>query len=510
MFYRLRTPDFLHEMFWIKNVNPEQVRRFAELAGGAYLLDAYSRVEGEVVGFGFTCPPMGWNWAPFLAQKTLEHIVEQVASLSPGGRLLHATPPPDISPAKVPHWAYIDDYGGINVGPDCREKSEKLSADVRTALRAAGLDAHKEQIGLFIEVLGGELDLGKRAIYPKATSLREVILATRYVVKCGRASPFQVEVLLGKWQWFFLLRRPFFSVFQNVYSFVADYRLYGSSDRVITLPCKVRSELALVLDLLPFLRADLDWPWHAEVAMVDSGPEGFGMVVARPPCSEVQVEGRLGVCGFQNAVAPLGDYVLQWDWQLAMRGCWSVTEHNNVGEARVGTYVASRAARCRSVRKRKVLRFSDSQVSIGVFSKGRSSKGTLLHLARRDASWCLFAQIRVSNRWVPTFYNLADGPSRGATRPSVGWDSARKAIAAGLPGVWQLRGNAAVQRFTSIFNRGAEYEPDPATANFNDFDRGPFKVIKRRRKAKRPQRNSRNPVFMAHTPPCVMLRSTRW
>ena len=221
----------------------------------------------------------------------------------------------------------------------------------------------------------------------------------------------------------------------------------------------------------------------------------------------------MGVCGFQNAVAPLGDCVLQWDWQLAMRGCWSVTEHNNVGEARVGTYVASRAARCRSVRKRKILRFSDSQVSIGVFSKGRSSKGDLLHLARRDASWCLFAQIRVANRWVPTFYNLADGPSRGATRPSVGWDSARKAIAAGLPGVWQLRGNAAVQKlvkFTSIFNRGADFEPDPATANFTDFDRGHFKVIKRRRKAKRLPRNNRNPVAMAHTPPCVLLRSKRW
>ncbi len=515
MFYRLRTPEFLHEVFWIKNVNPEQVCRFARLAGSANLLAAYNKVEGEVVGFGFTCPPMGWNWAPFLAQKTLEHVVEQVAHLGPEGRFLHATPPPVLSPAQVPHWAYIDDYGGINVGPGCRENSEKLSAEVRTALRAAGLDAHKEQIGTFIEVLGGELDLAKRAIFPKAASLREVILATRYIVKRGRASPFQIEVLLGKWQWFFLLRRPFFSVFQNVYSFVADHRRYGHSDRTVELPGTVRGELALVLDLLPFLRADLDWPWHTEVAMVDSGPEGFGLVVARPPLAEVEAEGRSGVCGFQNAVAPLGECVLLWDWKLAMRGRWSVTEHNNVGEARVGTYVASRAARCRSVRKRRVLRFSDSQVSIGLFCKGRSSKGDLLHVSRRDAAWSLFSEIRVANRWVPTYYNLADGPSRGSSRPCVGWDSARKAIAAGLPGIWQIRGMAAVQKVSSGFRTEAEQAPVPATASFLDFAHGhfflAFKAFKRRkrRKAKALFRGSVNPVVMAHTPSCVVLRPTR-
>ena len=39
------------------------------------------------------------------------------------------------------------------------------------ALRAVGGDAHKEKVGTILEVLGGELNLEQKAIFPKAASL---------------------------------------------------------------------------------------------------------------------------------------------------------------------------------------------------------------------------------------------------------------------------------------------------------------------------------------------------
>ena len=55
---------------------------------------------------------------------------------------------------------------------------------------------------------------------------------------------------------------------------------------------------------------------------------------------------------------------------------------------------------------------TDSLVSLGVLSKGRSSAKALLHLARVAASVQLAFGILLYLRWVPSEKNIADGPSR--------------------------------------------------------------------------------------------------
>ena len=55
----------------------------------------------------------------------------------------------------------------------------------------------------------------------------------------------------------------------------------------------------------------------------------------------------------------------------------------------------------------------DSMVAIGCLSKGRSSVRALLRLCRQAASVGLACGLRFLLRYVPSEWNVADGPSRG-------------------------------------------------------------------------------------------------
>ena len=211
-FYRLRTPDELHERFWLAGVSVVGVKR--ELSNLGVPLGP----EWETaVGLGFCCPPMGWSWAPWIAQENLEYVLDKVPgrvfeSLSPspapcddpsvgsdfrappglpitslkqqqqsgsptttggvgepgrgpegpfgpGGRMVHGKPPPDINVGRPAHWELLDDYGVIVVSENSEQNSleqvQAISRDAADALRRHGLDAHKEQVGMVVEALGG-------------------------------------------------------------------------------------------------------------------------------------------------------------------------------------------------------------------------------------------------------------------------------------------------------------------------------------------------------------------
>ena len=60
-----------------------------------------------------------------------------------------------------------------------------------------------------------------------------------------------------------------------------------------------------------------------------------------------------------------------------------------------------------------MLLIGDSMVTLGAFSKGRSSSAPVLHLCRRLAALCLGLGVKCYWRWVPTDHNNSDGPSRG-------------------------------------------------------------------------------------------------
>ena len=96
-----------------------------------------------------------------------------------------------------------------------------------------------------------------------------------------------------------------------------------------------------------------------------------------------------------------------------MAGTWSREEHNNVLEARGVVNVLRHLSRASTVWNKRVLIFTDSLVTLGALSKGRSSARQLLRVCRQAAAVQLGCRIRIYLRWVPSERNLADGPSRG-------------------------------------------------------------------------------------------------
>ena len=99
-------------------------------------------------------------------------------------------------------------------------------------------------------------------------------------------------------------------------------------------------------------------------------------------------------------------------WHLVFAGKWKESEHNNILEARAALAALRHASRSRENWGTRILFFTDSLVTLGCFSKGRSSAHQLLQLCRRVAAIVLSTGIRPAWRYVPSELNFADGPSR--------------------------------------------------------------------------------------------------
>jgi hypothetical protein len=65
----------------------------------------------------------------------------------------------------------------------------------------------------------------------------------------------------------------------------------------------------------------------------------------------------------------------------------------------------------KSINKR-VMMMNDSQVTVGVMSKGRTSSHILLRRMRSISAHILASGIEVYTRWIPSQLNPADKPSR--------------------------------------------------------------------------------------------------
>jgi len=115
---------------------------------------------------------------------------------------------------------------------------------------------------------------------------------------------------------------------------------------------------------------------------------------------------------------PVPEVGPSWDaldrWHLDVAWKWKTPEHNNVLEARAAVAAFQRATKSSHSWGKRILLISDSQVTIGALSKGRSSVMILNRLCRRMAAMVLGFQIKPYLRYVRTWRNIADGPSRGA------------------------------------------------------------------------------------------------
>lgn len=101
--------------------------------------------------------------------------------------------------------------------------------------------------------LGCKLASNPGVVAPATTKLIPLFLAWLDVLSKNKASPLAVNRALGVHQWFCLLARPLFSIFDTVYEFVRQ----EPGDKLVDLPKGVCAETVSVF-LMPLLGADLE------------------------------------------------------------------------------------------------------------------------------------------------------------------------------------------------------------------------------------------------------------
>ena len=490
-FYRLQLPADMVGLFWVDGLEGHAFCEFRDAAvRNGFSADLFDGCEALCLAV----PCMGFSWAPLLAQLTLEEILDGTTGFADSQVVHHKGVPPTLEVGVQGrsrfHWAYIDDYGGVCVEPTAERAqiaAGQAGAAVRGALESRMLDAHKEQVGTALTVLGAEFELDERRIVPKHSSFAELVLATKYAATEGsKVSAHQLEMLLGKWAWFLLLRRELFSCLNASYHWAQDIR--SGADRDVSnrcwdvvddppfgwspvkdaayharvrdvkfelrvLPRRVRRELRLLCRLGPFVTADLSWAWWGELSMVDAGPEGCAVVIAQVGDRFAKKVGSpyLGASWkrYPDGVHPPPDIsVAALDpsvaWRVAFARRFHHDEHNNVRELWSGLAALRRLVRNRQCRRRRVVVATDSLVALGVACKGRSSSPPLLLLARRLAAVTLFGELRTVWPYVPSEWNLADAGSRGVYRVGVHCETAAKAAARGRLHIAEIRGPGAV------------------------------------------------------------------
>ena len=261
MFYRLQGPSGLSEWLWLEGLDFESFVDLAVAEGGDP-----SEFAG-CDGMGFTRLPMGFSWAPALAERSLEYLLDE-AGHGPDALVLHGNDTAALERDRGVVMPYLDDFMGIQRGKDDDAAEEKCRLELercRSVFVERGLDVHKDGVGQCFESLGVEvhLEAGRRRALPKREKFSTVLKATKCAASAKRLSPRQLLKVIGHWAWWLSLQPVLFSALSEVYAFGRcerdPRRPDQPSDRLLDVPAGVRQELRMLLKLAPFVRAELSW-----------------------------------------------------------------------------------------------------------------------------------------------------------------------------------------------------------------------------------------------------------
>jgi hypothetical protein len=415
-FYCLRGPAGLREWLWLEGVDFNAFKAAAVREGAS---------EGDFDGcdgVGFTGLPMGWTWAPYLAQGSLEFLLQE-AEMPAEGLVLHGRDAPELERGRPLSMPYIDDFLGLRREQSAKKCHDSCEADLARCQRTLaehGLSCHKDGVGQWVESLGVELSLkkGDRTAKPKRAKFVQLLMATRAAARSPKLSPRQLSALLGHWAWWLMLRPAIFSVLDAVYVFTTVHGLGKRRDSLFQsaqdVPDAVRAELRLLLRLAPFVRADLSWPADSRVYMTDACETSGAACYAKKDLSEVRELQRTSASWERACEPPPAEFCVPAGWRVAARAKWKWDGQIDALEGAALHLGLRHAVRDRGRRGRRMLVYVDNQALLGCARKGRSSAGRLLTVCRRVAGLVLFADLRLYLRYVPTQLNVADAPSRGA------------------------------------------------------------------------------------------------
>jgi hypothetical protein len=275
--------------------------------------------------------------------------------------------------------------------------------------------------------LGCDLSAEPPSVEPHSCKLFALFAAFLSLLQEPVASPKALSRALKVAQWFCLLQRPMFAVFDMVYEFVRE----GATNQhmPVPLPVPVRNEIAVATFLMPLLGADLSRNFLNKLTACDACPD-FGFGVSCVECSDrvARQVGRLAerhgdfIRLYRRPDDPLEKDRLgvphrlpfcQDDFRVVIskRARWAA--HSGILEAHGLLLAVKWLSRTPQHHGHRVPILVDAKAVLGAAAKGRSSapglRGVLRHLAAITMG-CNFLLYLV---YIPSESNPADKPSRG-------------------------------------------------------------------------------------------------
>jgi hypothetical protein len=415
-YHRIRLPDWLVPYFAMPSVRAGDVGLEDEFGADTRVWPCCAAL------------PMGFSHSVFLAQAAHEHMLDTRTSLSRRDRI---GPDTDLTldEERLLHAVYIDDlitvsHSGAKVDAAIDEYLPVAEANGTPAKPSKIVRATTQPT----DALGLEVDGIHHTVGLSVPKLQRLCQDTMALLKAGTCTGRDMEVLIGRWVWASLVRRPVLSVFSAVFRF----QLAAEGRRFEIWP-SVRRELLTAVGLAPLLVAFLDDPFFDRVLASDASSTGLGVTATRagalsgevptiagllpqrpaPPPSTQRGTGEPSSCALPrppSLPAPLDAGNI---WQTLVSVPWRrAGDHINVLELRaVHTAVRWVISSPASISTRLLL-LSDSTVCVFSLLKGRSSSPQLLPRLRTISALLLAAGLSLVPRWVPTDLNPADGPSR--------------------------------------------------------------------------------------------------
>ena len=372
--------------------------------------------------------PMGFSWSSAIAQSTtvatcLSAGIKESSILSPDHDL-----PETFEEACL---VATDDTVLLH---KCKRKGHDTLRRLDEAFERHGIPRNKAKdvsLAEHVTALGCDLTSEPPLVQPAEAKLCSAVRRTMDLLHHGKASPRGLHALLGVWEWFALLQRGLFSIYDSVFAFVRRLPEKAAVD----IPCNVANEMLMALLLAPFLAVRLDrQPLHTLVA-TDAAPEfGFGVSacgcdrhIAASVCKLAERRGDYVRLTPGPGDAPEVDRLgnpkrlphtqLEFKTIISAKARWSA--HSSVLEAHGYLLGLKWLARHAAKHHHKVPFLVDAKAVIGAATKGRSSARALRTVLRSSAAHCLACDILPRLVYIPSESNPADQPSRGCkNKPS--------------------------------------------------------------------------------------------
>lgn len=446
-FYACRLPESLRPYFCFSfDITIEEARQIYNTTE----LESFSDFSsGDFVSPCLDVLPMGYSWSFFLVQAL--HV--QACLKSSGGKassvVLDSRPLPSILQEQTLAMPYCDNTHVLGTDPNEVEQQHEL---LKSRLQSWGFDMH-EEVGpsTLFPTLGGVIDGHAGMVCPNRNRYWNLMYAFEYVVHHPVSSD-TIQRLLGHAMVVLVLNRSGMGIFRSLY----DFSMKGYK-RMMLWPSAVR-ECRNFCGILPLLVADMRREWSPTILCSDASPSGYGICERYLDPKEVEQVGlwqerwrfkrlppeewkprdrALHLDPFSDlrtarADPDVGELTDKFtrneafeevpqhllkpeDWKIAFSGLWKHKgEHITLKEGRALTLLARRLSRATHFRNKKVLVLVDNLALAFSAGKGRSCNHAMLRVVQKVGALSLACNFALRVRWIPSEWNVSDGPSRGA------------------------------------------------------------------------------------------------